>query len=233
MNVEILSVCLCVCLSWTGTIFLFVLVTLYQPLHESMRMGTMKLSKTQVKAQLDLMGTLWGTTSLATVDTDTFDGTLWTLWIRSPPMSLLIPNLFIFAQILDWHFQYQSIIITPLLLFQYTQFPHTRCSPHNVQHSSSFVCIPTYIVWWFCGNVVSDLLYFARSTIIGSTHRLFIDLAAVGLFSWYCRNTTYSPWLYCLCTQKLSAGSTWLSIHFAHMTYQYALHMPAVFVIVP
>ncbi len=31
-----------------------------------------------------------------------------------------------------------SIIITSLLLFQNTQFPHTRRSPHNVPHSSSY-----------------------------------------------------------------------------------------------
>ncbi len=54
-------------------------------------------------------------------------------------MSLLIRNLFIFAQILncDIFNIMSSIIITPLLLFQNTQFPHTRRSPHNVQHSSS------------------------------------------------------------------------------------------------
>ncbi len=51
--------------------------------------------------------------------------------------SLFIPNLFIFAQILNCIMS--SIIITTLdlLLLQNTQFPHTRRSPHNVQHSSS------------------------------------------------------------------------------------------------
>ncbi len=51
MNVEILSVCLCVCVSvclcvchGPARYSFFVLVTLYQPLRESMRMGTMKLN---------------------------------------------------------------------------------------------------------------------------------------------------------------------------------------------
>ncbi len=62
-------------------------------------------------------------------------------------MSLLIPNLFIFAQILNCIMS--SIIITPLLLFQNTQFPHTRRSPHNVQHSSSTILIfKVIIVVW-------------------------------------------------------------------------------------
>ncbi len=50
------------------------LVTLYQPLRESMRMGTMKLSMQQVKAARS-DGDLVRHTSLATVDTDTFEAT--------------------------------------------------------------------------------------------------------------------------------------------------------------
>ncbi len=63
MNVEILSVCLCVCHGPARYSF-FVLVTLYQPLRESMRMGTMKLGQDTGhrhgcrSKQLDLMGTL-------------------------------------------------------------------------------------------------------------------------------------------------------------------------------
>ncbi len=86
----------------------------------------------------DFWGHRWGTPSLATVhitytyifqhlsrDTDSQASLKQVRWdTPESTTSLVIPNLF----------QLYSIIITSLLLLKYTQFPHTRHSPHNVPH---------------------------------------------------------------------------------------------------